>query len=94
MLCCHVAVRSYAGMLAIRFILSMFEAGIRPETTNIVTMFHTRDERLLRIAIEVFNLVLVPLYGLAGTYIRNSRSLLLMLNCLPPLAGLLGIKLI
>ncbi|KAF2725261.1 MFS general substrate transporter [Polychaeton citri CBS 116435] len=47
-LCCHCAVTNYAGMLVIRFLLGMFEAGISPSVMTIVSMFYTRDEQPLR----------------------------------------------
>lgn len=50
-LCCHVAARNYAGMLALRFVLGMFEASISPAIMNICSMFYTRSEQPLRMCI-------------------------------------------
>jgi len=51
LLCCHVAAKNYAGILALRFLLGMFEAGISPSIMNIVAMFYTRSEAPLRMCI-------------------------------------------
>jgi MFS family permease len=50
-LCCHCAVKDYAGMLVVRFLLGMFEAGIAPSVMNIISMFYTRTESPLRMCI-------------------------------------------
>jgi MFS family permease len=51
LLCCHVAAKNYAGMLALRFLLGMFEASISPAIMNLVSMFYTREEQPLRMCI-------------------------------------------
>ena len=51
LLCCHVAAKNYAGMLALRFLLGMFEASISPAIMNIVSMFYTREEQPLRMCV-------------------------------------------
>ncbi|CAI6340734.1 unnamed protein product [Periconia digitata] len=48
---------------------------------------------LLQLPTGAFELVLVPLAGLAAGYFRNSRCAVLAIICLPPLAGLIGIRL-
>lgn len=48
---------------------------------------------LLQLPTGAFEFVLVPLVGLAAGYWRNTRCLFLILICLPPLGGLLGIRL-
>jgi len=50
-LLCHVAAKNYGGMLALRFLLGMFEASISPAIMNIVSMFYTRSEQPLRMCI-------------------------------------------
>jgi predicted MFS family arabinose efflux permease len=50
-LCCHVAAKNYAGMLALRFFLGMFEASISPAIMNIVSMFYTRAEQPVRMCV-------------------------------------------
>ncbi|CUM64733.1 uncharacterized protein PRCAT00002344001 [Priceomyces carsonii] len=44
----HVGCRNYAGMLVVRFILGMFEAGISPSCMMICSMFYTRQEQPFR----------------------------------------------
>lgn len=53
LLCCHAAVTNYAGMLAIRFLLGMFEAAIAPSAMEILSMWYTRDELPLRLCTVV-----------------------------------------
>jgi MFS family permease len=48
---------------------------------------------LLQLPTGAFEFVLVPLCGLAAGYFKNSRCVILALICLPPLGGLLGIRL-
>jgi MFS family permease len=48
---------------------------------------------LLQLPTGAFEFVLVPLCGLAAGYFRNSRCIVLALICLPPLGGLVGIRL-
>lgn len=50
-LCCHVAAKNYAGILVLRFLLGMFEAGISPSIMNVVAMFYTRSEQPLRMCV-------------------------------------------
>lgn len=51
LLCCNAAVKNYAGILAIRLLLGVCEAGISPAIMNIVAMFYTRSEQPLRMCI-------------------------------------------
>lgn len=48
---------------------------------------------LLQLPTGALESVLVPLCGLAAGYFKDVRCLVLMLICLPPLGGLLGIRL-
>lgn len=48
---------------------------------------------LLQLPTGAFEFVLVPICGLAAGYFRDSRCIILALICLPPLGGLLGIRL-
>ena len=48
---------------------------------------------LLQLPTGAFEFVLVPLCGLAAGYFRDSRCIILAVICLPPLGGLLGIRL-
>jgi MFS family permease len=50
-LCCHVAASNYAGMLVLRFVLGVCEAGISPCIMAIVATFYTRAEQPLRMCI-------------------------------------------
>ncbi|KAK4544782.1 hypothetical protein LTR36_004031 [Oleoguttula mirabilis] len=50
-LCCHAALQAYAGILVLRFLLGMFEAGISPAIMSIVAMFYSRSEQPLRMCI-------------------------------------------
>jgi MFS family permease len=49
---------------------------------------------LLQLPTGAFEFVLVPLCGLAAGYFRDSRCIVLTIICLPPLRGLLGIRLV
>ncbi|KAF2823129.1 allantoin permease [Ophiobolus disseminans] len=48
---------------------------------------------LLQLPTGAIEFVVVPLCGLAAGYFRDSRCIILGIICLPPLAGLLGIRL-
>lgn len=48
---------------------------------------------LLQLPTGAIEFVVVPLCGIAAGYFRDVRCLLLMFICLPPLAGLIGIRL-
>ncbi|KAF2675785.1 allantoin permease [Lentithecium fluviatile CBS 122367] len=48
---------------------------------------------LLQLPTGAFEFFLVPLCGLAAGYFKNTRCIILALICLPPLGGLLGIRL-
>ncbi|KAL2863721.1 putative MFS allantoate transporter [Aspergillus lucknowensis] len=47
----HVGAKNYAGMLVLRFILGMAEAGVSPCMMNFTSMFYRRSEQPLRMAI-------------------------------------------
>ncbi|TKA80893.1 hypothetical protein B0A55_01664 [Friedmanniomyces simplex] len=51
LLCAHVGAKNYGGILVLRFLLGMFEAGISPSIMSIVSMFYTRSEQPWRMAI-------------------------------------------
>lgn len=44
----HVGTKNYAGMLVVRFILGMFEAGISPSCMMICGMFYSREDQPFR----------------------------------------------
>lgn len=44
----HIGCTNYGGMLVVRFILGMFEAGISPACMMICSMFYTREEQPFR----------------------------------------------
>lgn len=48
---CTAATSSYGGILAVRFILGMFEAAIAPSAMNIVSMWYPRDEAPFRMCL-------------------------------------------
>jgi len=50
-LICHIWSKNYAGLLTLRFILGMFEAGISPSIMAIVSMFYKRSEQPTRMCI-------------------------------------------
>lgn len=50
-LICHIWAKNYAGLLVLRFILGMFEAGISPAIMAIVSMFYKRSEQPTRMCI-------------------------------------------
>ncbi|KAL4806495.1 major facilitator superfamily domain-containing protein [Aspergillus unguis] len=47
----HVGAKNYAGMLVLRFLLGMAEAGVSPCMMNFTSMFYKRSEQPLRMAI-------------------------------------------
>ncbi|KAL4799036.1 major facilitator superfamily domain-containing protein [Aspergillus venezuelensis] len=47
----HVGAKNYAGMLVLRFILGMAEAGVSPCMMSFTSMFYKRSEQPLRMAI-------------------------------------------
>ncbi|BCS26304.1 putative MFS allantoate transporter [Aspergillus puulaauensis] len=47
----HIGAKNYAGMLVLRFILGMAEAGVSPCMMNFTSMFYKRSEQPLRMAI-------------------------------------------
>ena len=53
LLCCSAAVHNYPGILVIRFLLGMGEAGIAPAMMTIVSMFYTRSEQPLRMCVFI-----------------------------------------
>ncbi|KAF2729822.1 allantoin permease [Polyplosphaeria fusca] len=74
-LCCHVAAKNYAGMLALRFLLGMFEASISPAIMNIVSMFYTRSEQPLRMCIFLaFNGMATMVGALLGYGLGHAHS--------------------
>jgi len=75
LLCCHVAAKNYAGMLALRFLLGMFEASISPAIMNIVSMFYTRSEQPLRMCVFLaFNGAATMLGALLGYGLGHAHS--------------------
>ncbi|GEQ67001.1 hypothetical protein JCM33374_g664 [Metschnikowia sp. JCM 33374] len=47
-LICHIGATNYGGMLALRFILGMFEAGISPTCMMICGMFYSKKDQPFR----------------------------------------------
>ncbi|KAK5004714.1 hypothetical protein LTR28_008560, partial [Elasticomyces elasticus] len=91
LLCCHAAVKNYAGMLVIRFLLGMFEAGISPAIMNIVSVFYTRAEQPLRMCVFLaFNGMATMVgallgYGLGhahGTALKSWQLIFLVIGVL------------
>ncbi|KAK4985261.1 hypothetical protein LTR50_006065 [Elasticomyces elasticus] len=91
LLCCHAAVKNYAGMLVIRVLLGMFEAGISPAIMNIVSMFYTRAEQPLRMCVFLaFNGMATMVgallgYGLGhahGTAVKSWQLIFLVIGVL------------
>jgi MFS family permease len=75
LLCCHVAAKNYAGILALRFLLGMFEASISPAIMNIVSMFYTREEQPLRMCIFLaFNGMATMVGALLGYGLGHAHS--------------------
>ncbi|KAI9744427.1 MAG: hypothetical protein M1818_001956 [Claussenomyces sp. TS43310] len=48
---------------------------------------------LLQLPTGAFEFFLVPICGLAATYVKNTRCITMIVICLPPLGGLIGIRL-
>lgn len=75
LLCCHVAAKNYAGILALRFLLGMFEASISPAIMNIVSMFYTRSEQPVRMCIFLaFNGMATMVGALLGYGLGHAHS--------------------
>lgn len=75
LLCCHVAAKNYAGILALRFLLGMFEASISPAIMNIVSMFYTRDEQPVRMCVFLaFNGMATMIGALLGYGLGHAHS--------------------
>ncbi|CAN9200143.1 unnamed protein product [Alternaria alternata] len=75
LLCCHVAAKNYAGMLALRFLLGMFEASISPAIMNIVSMFYRRDEQPVRMCVFLaFNGMATMVGALLGYGLGHAHS--------------------
>lgn len=75
LLCCHVAAKNYAGILALRFLLGMFEASISPAIMNLVSMFYTRAEQPLRMCIFLaFNGMATMVGALLGYGLGHAHS--------------------
>ncbi|KAF2742129.1 allantoin permease [Sporormia fimetaria CBS 119925] len=75
LLCCHVAAKNYAGILALRFLLGMFEASISPAIMNIVSMFYTRSEQPLRMCVFLaFNGMATMVGALLGYGLGHAHS--------------------
>ncbi|KAJ6001316.1 hypothetical protein N7522_006543 [Penicillium canescens] len=47
----HIGAKNYAGILVLRFLLGMAEAGVSPCMMNLTSMFYKRSEQPLRMAI-------------------------------------------
>ncbi|KAF1848617.1 allantoin permease [Cucurbitaria berberidis CBS 394.84] len=72
---CHVAAKNYAGILALRFLLGMFEASISPAIMNIVSMFYTRSEQPLRMCVFLaFNGMATMVGALLGYGLGHAHS--------------------
>lgn len=75
LLICHIAARNYGGILALRFLLGMFEASISPAIMNICSMFYTRSEQPLRMCIFLaFNGAATMIGALLGFGLGHSHS--------------------
>lgn len=75
LLMCHVAAKNYEGMLALRFLLGMFEASISPAIMNIVSMFYTRSEQPVRMCVFLaFNGAATMLGALLGYGLGHAHS--------------------
>jgi MFS family permease len=75
LLCCHVAAKNYAGILALRFLLGMFEASISPAIMNIVSMFYTRSEQPVRMCVFLaFNGMATMVGALLGYGLGHAHS--------------------
>lgn len=75
LLVCHIAAKNYAGILAIRFLLGMFEASISPAIMNICSMFYTRSEQPLRMCIFLaFNGLATMVGALLGFGLGHSHN--------------------
>ncbi|KEF63788.1 uncharacterized protein A1O9_01766 [Exophiala aquamarina CBS 119918] len=52
-LMCHAAVHSFAGLMAVRTFLGVFEASMNPATMIIFSMYYTRQEQPLRMGLWI-----------------------------------------
>ncbi|KAI9738276.1 MAG: hypothetical protein M1834_008774 [Cirrosporium novae-zelandiae] len=50
------------------------------------------DATLYQMPNGALEFIFVPLFGLAATYIKDSRLIMIAISCIPPLSGLIGIR--
>ncbi|PVH14739.1 uncharacterized protein CXQ87_005015 [Candidozyma duobushaemuli] len=71
----HMGTKNYAGMLVVRFVLGMFEAGISPSCMMICGMFYSRQDQPFRMCTFLsFNGVATILGGLLGFGLGHVNS--------------------
>ncbi|KAL0258206.1 hypothetical protein SLS55_007379 [Diplodia seriata] len=74
-LVCHVAAKNFAGMMVLRFVLGMFEAGISPAIMNITSMFYTRSEQPFRMCLFLaFNGMATMVGALLGYGLGHAKD--------------------
>ncbi|PYD23726.1 hypothetical protein DND67_30745, partial [Pseudomonas syringae pv. pisi] len=70
----HIGTKNYAGMLVVRFVLGMFEAGISPSCMMICGMFYSRQDQPFRMCTFLsFNGVATIVGGLLGFGLGHSH---------------------
>lgn len=96
-LSCHAAAFDYAGILALRFFLGVFEATVTPAFVLIVSIWYQRNEQATRVNAwlccnGIATLIMAPFaYGLSGaqdTSIETWRVLFIILGILTVLTGI------
>lgn len=96
-LSCHAAAFDYAGILALRFFLGVFEATVTPAFVLIVSIWYQRNEQATRVNAwlccnGIATLIMAPFaYGLSGasdTSIETWRILFIILGILTVLTGI------
>ena len=95
-LACHAAAFNYAGLLALRFFLGVFEATVTPAFVLIVSIWYRRDEQAKRVNAwlccnGIATLIMAPFaYGLSGvtaSAIETWRILFIILGLLTVITG-------
>jgi len=67
-------VRNYPGLVATRFLLGVFEAGLFPGLVYYLTFWYRSDERSLRVALIMASSTLAGAFGGAIAYGESAES--------------------
>ncbi|EME42131.1 hypothetical protein DOTSEDRAFT_89608 [Dothistroma septosporum NZE10] len=95
-LTCHAAATNYGSLLALRFLLGVFEATVTPAFVLLVSIWYQRSEQATRVNAwlccnGIATMIMAPfaygLSGVSGTSIEPWRILFLILGLLTVITG-------